>query len=171
MGTVTALIEVFEGNTADPKTLSNQIQKIRSRFGLKRVVFVGDRGIITEARITEDLEHTDFRWVSALRAPAIKDLIEKKIVQPELFDQRDLAEVSSPEYPNERLIVCRNPFLAKERDRTRDELLLETEKLLLAIKAATERAKRPLRGSARIGGRATKALEKFEMKKQPTKKI
>lgn len=158
-------IEVFEGNTADPKTLNNQIQKIKSRFGLKRVVFVGDRGIVTEARITEDLKHTEFKWVSALRAPAIKDLIEKNVVQPELFDQRDLAEVSSPEYPNERLIVCRNPFLAEERSRTREELLHETEKLLVAIKTATERAKRPLRGAARIGGRANKALEKFKMKK------
>ena len=158
-------VEVFEGNTADPKTLNSQIQKIKSRFGLNRVVFVGDRGIVTEARITEDLEHTDFKWVSALRAPAIKDLIEKKVIQPELFDQRDLAEISSPEYPNERLIVCRNPFLAEERDRTRNELLAETEKLLSAIKASTERAKRPLRGAARIGGRATKALEKFKMKK------
>ncbi|MFO7971394.1 MAG: IS1634 family transposase [Desulfobacterales bacterium] len=158
-------VEVFEGNTADPKTLNSQIQKIKSRFGLNKVVFVGDRGIVTEARISEELEHTDFKWISALRAPAIKDLIEKKVIQPELFDRRDLAEISSPEYPNDRLIVCRNPFLAEERDRTRNELLAETEKLLLAIKAATERAKRPLRGAARIGGRATKALEKFKMKK------
>ena len=158
-------IEVFEGNTSDPSTVSSQIEKLKNRFGLDRVVFVGDRGIITEARITENLSSTGFQWVSALRAPAIKELLKQKLIQPELFDQKNLGEISSPTHPGERLIVCRNPFLAAERTRTRNELLLATEKLLKPIQEAVNRSKRPFKGAARIGARVQKALQKYKVGK------
>ena len=124
-------VEVFEGNTADPTTVSNQIEKLQKRFGLKRVVIVGDRGMLTEARIQEEFKGKDgLDWISALKAPAIKKLAEEKTIQPSLFDEVDLAEISSPEFPDERLIVCRDPLLMEKRRRKRNELLFETEKKL-----------------------------------------
>jgi hypothetical protein len=106
-------VEVFEGNTGDPKTLANQIAKLRGRFGLERIVLVGDRGMITEARIREDLAPQQLEWISALRAPAIAALLEQGALQLCLFDERDLAEISSAAFPGERLIVCKNPQLAR----------------------------------------------------------
>jgi len=106
-------VEVFEGNTADPKTLASQINKIRTRFGLSRVVIVGDRGMITEARIRDDLRcEPGIDWITALRAPAIRKLVQNDSLQLSLFDEKDLAEISDPDYPGERLVVCKNPFLA-----------------------------------------------------------
>ena len=102
-------IEVFEGNTADPSTLKSQIDKLKSRFGIKRVVLVGDRGMITAARIREDLHSTGLDWITCLRAPQIQALVQENgPLQLSLFDERNLAEVSSPDFPGERLIVCRN---------------------------------------------------------------
>lgn len=159
-------IEVFEGNTGDPKTLSSQIQKVRQRFGLKRVIFVGDRGMITSKRIEEEFRNVDgLDWITALRADSIKKLAEHEVIQPSLFDERDLAEVSSPDYPNERLVVCRNPLLAEERARKRKELLAATEKKLEDIAAATRRAKRRLKGKDKIGLRVGKTINKFKMQK------
>jgi transposase len=160
-------VEVFDGNTGDPATVASQIQKIRERFKLKRVVVVGDRGMLTEARIREefkDIEGLD--WISALRGPAIKKLLENKDFTPSLFDDRDMAEITSPDYPGERLMVCRNPLLAEERCRTRAELLEATEKKLLEpIAKATRRKNRPLRGKKDIALRVGKVIDRYKMAK------
>lgn len=159
-------VEVFEGNTADPNTLAAQIQKIRVRFALTRVVFVGDRGLLTEARIREELRPIDgLAWITALRAPAIRQLVDSGALQLSLFDEQDLAEITSPDYPGERLIVCRNPLLAQERARKREDLLQATERELTKIAQATQRAKRPLRGQARIALRVGRVLGRFKMRK------
>src|ERR1700749_323545 len=122
-------VEVFEGNTADPKTVAAQIQKLRQRFGLKEVVLVGDRGMLTSARIREDLETAEgVRWITALRAGQIQRLAVDGHLQLSLFDEQDLAEIQHPAYPGERLIACRNPLLAEDRKRKREELLKATEK-------------------------------------------
>jgi transposase len=158
-------VEVFEGNTGDPKTLANQIAKLRGRFGLERIVLVGDRGMITEARIREDLAPQQLEWISALRAPAIAALVEQGALQLSLFDERDLAEISSAAFPGERLIVCKNPQLAQERARKREELLAATEQALEKIAAATRRDKRRLSGQAAIALRAGKVLDHYKMGK------
>jgi hypothetical protein len=145
-------VEVFAGNTADPSTLKTQIAKLRQRFGLCRVVLVGDRGMITQARITEELQPAGVDWITTLRAPAIQALArDDGPLQISLFDERDLVEITSPDYPGERLIVCRNPALAEERGRKRDELLAATERDLLAIQTRVRRKRRPLTGAAKIG--------------------
>jgi DDE family transposase len=145
-------VEVFEGNTADPATLSAQIDKLKQRFKLQRVVMVGDRGLLTEARINETLRPAGLDWITALRAPAIKALAsEDGPLQLSLFDDRDMAEITSPDYPGERLVVCRNPLLAEERARKRDELLAATEHDLARIQARVQRTRQPLRGAAEIG--------------------
>jgi transposase len=159
-------IEVFEGNTADPATLEAQVQKIRSRFHIERLVLVGDRGMITSKRIEETLREVEgLDWVTALRADNIKALVEQGVIQPSLFDKRDLMEVQSPDYPGERLVVCRNPLLAEERARKRQELLEATEKLLRPVVEATRRAKRPLRGKDKIGLRVGKLINHYKMGK------
>ena len=159
-------VEVFEGNTADPKTLSCQIEKLRKGFKLACVVLVGDRGMITEARIREELKPIDgLGWITALRAPAIRQLSEAGAIPLSLFDTFNLAEIQSPTYPDERLIVCKNPGLAEQRAKTRQALLQATERELDKIVAATTRAKRPLKGEARIGVRVGKVLNRFKMAK------
>jgi transposase len=158
-------IEVFDGNTGDPKTLAPQIEKLKQRFHLDRVVLVGDRGMITEARITEDLKSAGLDWISALRAPAIKELLNTGTLQLTLFDQRDMASITSPDFPGERLIVCRNPDLAAERTRKREDLLAATEKDLAGIKAAVERKRNPLRGTAEIALKVGEVLNTHKMKK------
>jgi transposase len=158
--------EVFDGNTGDPRTLKLQIQKLRERFGLKRVVLVGDRGMITSARIEEDLKQTPgLEWITALRGPAIQKLAESGILDMSLFDEKDLAEIHSPDYPGERLIVCRNPLLAQERRRKREDLLQATEKELEKVAVATRRAKNRLKGKDRIGLRLGRVLGRFKMGK------
>jgi hypothetical protein len=145
-------IEVFEGNTGDPATLGNQITKLKDRFGLKRVVLVGDRGMITQARIEHELKPAGLDWITALRAPAIQKLAaEGGPLQLSLFDERDLAEIESPDFPGERLVVCKNPALAEERRRKRGELLDATEQDLKDIQARTLRQRQPLRGADKIG--------------------
>jgi transposase len=158
-------VEVFEGNTSDPKTLGSQIEKIRSRFGLSRVVLVGDRGMITEARIREELAQEGFDWITALRAPSIRKLVNSGSLQLSVFDQRDMAEITDPSYPGERLIICKNPVLAEERARKREDLLRSTERDLEKIVQATLRPKRNLRGKERITRRVDKALDRFRMRK------
>jgi hypothetical protein len=144
-------VEVFEGDTADPATLVDQVAKLKERFALGRVVLVGDRGMLTSARLEQDLKPAGLDWITALRAPALQALAaDGGPLQLSLFDQRDLAEITSPDYPGERLIVCRNPDLAAERARKRAELLAATEKDLAKIRAATLRASRPLRGQDAI---------------------
>jgi hypothetical protein len=120
-------VEVFEGNTADPTTLSTQIDKLKARFGLSRVVLVGDRGMITSARIRDALQPAGLDWITALRAPQIRALLDTGAFQLSLFDERDLAEITAPEFPGERLVVCKNPLLAEERARKREDLLQATE--------------------------------------------
>jgi hypothetical protein len=144
-------IEVFEGDVGDPTTLAAQITKIRERFGLRRVVLVGDRGLITQARIDAELKPAGLDWLTALRAPAIRALLARGALQLDLFDERDLAEIESPDYPGERLVVCKNPLLAAERARKRAELLEATERELARIQARARRARQPLRGAAAIG--------------------
>ncbi|MBV8118859.1 MAG: IS1634 family transposase [Alphaproteobacteria bacterium] len=145
-------IEVFEGNTGDPATLGNQIAKLKQRFGLKRVVMVGDRGLITQARIEQEILPAGLDWITALRAPAIQKLAaDGGPLQLSLFDERDLAEIESPDFPGERLIVCKNPALADERRRKRDDLLDVTERGLEDIQARVLRQRQPLRGADKIG--------------------
>ena len=143
-------VEVFEGNTGDPRTLASQVEKLRERFGFERVVLVGDRGMITSARIEEGLKsQPGLGWITSLRSPAIRKLVEGGCLQMSLFDQRDLAEITSPEFPGERLIVCRNPLLAEERRRKREELLAATEKALEKVAQATRRSKKRCRARTR----------------------
>jgi transposase len=159
-------IEVFSGNTADPKTFTVQVNKLRKRFGITRVVLVGDRGMITSKRIDEDLRDVDgLDWITALRNDSIKTLVRKQTIQLSLFDERDLAEVTSDDYPDERLIVCRNPLLAAERARKRQELLAVAEKKLDAVLKAVSRAKQPLRGKDAIGLRVGRELKNTKMQK------
>lgn len=159
-------IEVFSGNTADPPTFTAQVNKIRKRFGITRVVLIGDRGMITSKRIDEDLREVDgLDWITALRSDSIKKLVKNDTIQLSLFDERDLAEVTSDDYPGERLIVCRNPLLAAERARKRQELLTVAEKKLDAVAKAVSREKRPLRGEGQIGLRVGRELKNTKMQK------
>jgi hypothetical protein len=145
-------IEVFEGNTADPTTLKPQVDKLKARFGLRRVVLVGDRGMITSARIREDLKGSSLDWITCLRAPQIQALARGDgPLQLSLFDERGLAEITSPDFPGERLIVCRNRDLARERARKREALLKATERDLARIEAQVRRKGSPLRSAAEIG--------------------
>ena len=159
-------VEVFDGNTADPKTVANQVDKLRQRFQLKDVVLVGDRGMITSARIRQDLPASHgIQWISALRANQIQKLAKDGLLQMSLFDQTDLIEIAHPDFPGERLIACFNPLLAEERARKRPDLLAATEKQLEKIAVATKRPKRPLRGKHNIGLRAGKILNRYKMGK------
>jgi len=168
---VPVAIEVFEGNTADPKTLAAQISKLTTRFGLSRVCLVGDRGMLTSARIRDELRPGGLDWITALRAPQIKALVEADALRLSLFDEQNLVEVSSPDYPGERLVCCRNPALAAERARKRDELLAATATELDKIAAATRRDRRPLRGRDKIALRVGKVINKFKMAKHFTLEI
>jgi Transposase DDE domain len=161
-------IEVFEGSTADPMTLTSQVTKLKERFGLDHVVLVGDRGMITQARITEDLSKAGVDWITALRAPAIKALRDAGALQMSLFDERDMASITSPDFPGERLIVCRNRALATERARKREDLLAATERELARIAAAVARKREPLRGAAAIGLKVGAVLDKHKMAKHFT---
>jgi transposase len=158
-------IEVFDGNTADPKTLATQVGKLKQRFHLDHVVLVGDRGMITDARITEDIKAGGLDWITSLRAPAIKALLNNGALQLTLFDQRDMASITSPDFPGERLVVCRNPDLAAERTRKREDLLAATERDLARIKAAVARKRNPLRGTADIALAVGKIHNAYKMKK------
>jgi hypothetical protein len=158
-------IEVFDGNVADPATLANQVKKLKERFALERVVLVGDRGMITEARIEEVLKPAGLDWITTLRAPAIRGLAEAGSLQLSLFDERDLATITSPDYPGERLVACRNPLLADERARKREDLLVATEKKLAAIAARVHRAKKPLCGKDKIALAIGRVIDKYKMAK------
>ena len=158
-------IEVFEGNTADPATLESQIRKLRERFGLARVVLVTDRGILTQVQIEKVRDIEGFDWITALRAPSIAKLRDQGHLQPSLFDTKNLAEITSPDYPGERLIVCRNPVLADRRTWKREELLAATEKDLEKIVKAVQRPKNPLRGKDKIALRVGKWIDKHHVGK------
>lgn len=159
-------VEVFEGNLGDPRTLGSQIRKIQEDFALSKVVFVGDRGMITEARIREELRPVDgLEWITSLRAPQIRRLVQDRVLQPSLFDEMELAEIHHPDFPEERLIACRNPLLAAERSRKRKEMLVSTESKLEEIRKATKREKRPLRGKDAIGMRVGRVFARCKMGK------
>lgn len=159
-------VEVFAGNTADPSTLASQIRKVRQRFGIARVVLVGDRGLITSSRIDQELRGVEgLDWITALRADSIKKLAAQGVIQRSFFDDRDLAEVTSEDFPDERLVVCRNPLLAERRRQKREALLKATEAKLEEIVVAASRPKRPLRGQARIALRVGKIINKYNVGK------
>ncbi len=161
-------IEVFEGSTGDPMTLATQIEKVKQRFNLTHVVLVGDRGMITQARIEEDIKPAKLDWITALRAPAIKALLDAGAFQLSLFDERDLASITSADFPDERLIVCRNPDLAIARRRKRQDLLAATERELTAIEKAVHRTREPLRGQAEIALKVGAVINKYKMAKHFT---
>ncbi|MEQ8756064.1 MAG: IS1634 family transposase, partial [Coleofasciculus sp. G1-WW12-02] len=159
-------VEVFEGNTADPSTLTQQIEKVRTRFGLKKIIWVGDRGMITQARIREDLYETaGVDWITALRSSQIRKLVNQSYIQLSLFDEKDLAEITCEDYPGERLVACRNPLLAEVRKRNREELLQATEQKLDKIVSATSRQRCPLRGEAEIGLKVGEVINKYGVAK------
>ena len=159
-------VEVFKGNTADPATVAPQVAKLKARFGIEHLAWVGDRGMLTSARIEQVLKPEGMDWVSSLRAPQIAQLAaEHGPFQPSLFDERNLLELTSQHFPDERLVVCRNPLLAEERARKRGELLVATELDLAKIAAATQRARNPLRGEQAIALRVGRVIERFHMAK------
>lgn len=156
-------VEVFAGNTADPTAFVAAVNTVRERFGLERVVMVGDRGMITSARIAALRELGGLEWVTSLRAPAVKALAEEGALQLSLFDESNLAEITHPDYPGERLVACRNPALATERARKRTELLAATEALLAPIAAAVEAGR--LAGADKIGVRVGRSINRYKMAK------
>jgi hypothetical protein len=158
-------IEVFKGNTGDPKTVAAQVDKLKRRFGIAKVVLVGDRGMLTAARLREDLGPAGLDWITALRAPQVKALVRDGALQLSLFDQTDLAEITHPDYPGERLVACMNPLLEAERARKRESLLAATEADLVKIAAATQRARRPLRGKDKIALRLGRVLDRRKVAK------
>jgi hypothetical protein len=164
-------IEVFNGNTGDPATVASQIDKLKNRFGIGRVVLVGDRGMLTAARLREDVAPAHLDWITALRAPQVKKLVRGGDLQLTLFDVQDLAEITSPDFPGERLVACKNPFLEAERARKRESLLAATEADLAKIAAACTRARRPLRGTDKIAVRADRALKRRKVAKHFTVQI
>ena len=159
-------VEVFPGNTADPATVAAQVSKLRERFGIEHIVWAGDRGMLTSARIEQVLKPQGMDWVSSLRSPQIAQLAaEHGPFQPSLFDERNLLELTSEHFPGERLVVCRNPLLAEERARKRGELLAASEADLAKIAAATQRARHPLRSEQAIALRVGRVIEHFHMAK------
>lgn len=159
-------VEVFEGNTGDPTTVAPVIKKLRQRFALRRVVLVGDRGLLTDARIREELKPVEgLDWITALRHSTIRTLVDSGVLDLACFARTDLVELTAAAYPDERLIACCNAALAQERARKREALLQATERELDMIRQATLRAKRPLRGQGNIALRVGKVLNRFKMRK------
>ena len=159
-------VEVFPGNTADPATVAAQVTKLRDRFGIERIVWAGDRGMLTSARIEQVLKPQGMDWVSSLRSTQVMQLArEHGPFQPSLFDERNLIELTSEHFPGERLVVCRNPALAQERTRKRLELLAATEVDLAKVAAATQRARSPLRGERAIALRVGRLIGRYRMAK------
>jgi len=164
-------IEVFKGNTGDPTTVAAQVTKVKDRFGIEKVVLVGDRGMLTAARLREDVRPAGLDWITALRAPQVKALVRDGDLQLSLFDVQDLAEITSPEFPGERLVACMNPFLEAERARKRESLLAATEADLAKIAAACTRARAPLRGRDKIAVRVDRVLHRRKVAKHFTTEI
>ena len=165
---VPVAIEVFKGNTGDPTTVKSQVDKVKDRFGITKVVLVGDRGMLTAARLRQDVAPAHLDWITALRAPQVKALVRGGDLQLTLFDTQDLAEITSPDFPGERLVACKNPFLEAERARKRESLLAATEAGLAKIAAACARARRPLRGQDTIAVRADRVLARRKVAKHFT---
>jgi hypothetical protein len=158
-------VDIYPGNTGDPTTVPDQVNKLQERFALARVVLVGDRGMLTQTQIDALKSHPGLGWISCLRGPAIRELVEGGALQMSLFDEKSLAEISSPEYPGERLVACFNPLLARERRRKREELLLATEGELERIRReVSRRTKTPL-GKDEIGIKVGRVIGRFKMGK------
>jgi len=158
-------IEVFAGNTGDPKTVASQVRKVKERFGITHVCVVGDRGMLTKARLKEDVVPAELDYITALRAPEIKGLVEGGAMQLSLFDETDLFEIVHPDYEGERLVCCKNPLLAAERSRKRESLLLATEVELQKIADAVTRERRSLRGADKIALRLGRVVNRYKMAK------
>ncbi len=167
-GGIPVAIEVFAGNTGDPTTVASQVTKVKDRFAITKVVLVGDRGMLTAARLRQDVRPEGLDWITALRAPQVKKLVRGGALQLTLFDEQDLAEITSPDFPGERLVACMNPFLEAERARKRESLLTATEADLEKITAACARARRPLRGQDKIALRVGKVLNRRKVAKHFT---
>ncbi len=164
-GGVPVSVQVYPGNSSDPATVPDQVDKLRDRFGLSRVVLVGDRGMLTGARIEHLKRHPGLGWISALRAPAIRKLVDKQELQLSLFDERNLAEITSEAFPGERLVACFNPLLADERARKREDLLSAAEKdLEKVVREVDRRTKTPL-DAVEIGRRADRAVKRYKVDK------
>jgi hypothetical protein len=167
-------IEAFAGNTADPATFQSQVAKVKERFGVAEVVWTADRGMLTGAQVTKLQEIVGASWITALRAPTIKQLLEAGTIQPSLFDSQNLAEVYDERYPGERLVVCHNPFLAEKRARKREDMLRATERELGKVRAMVERGaagRGGLRGEAAIGERVGRVVNKYKMAKHFSRTI
>lgn len=168
-------IEVFPGNTADPATFQAQVEKVKDRFGVADVVWVGDRGMVTGAQVQQLQEVAGLSWVTALRAPTIEQLVEAGSIQISLFDTQNLAEVTDPRYPGERLVVCHNPLLAEKRARKREDMVLATEKELARVARMVERGaaggRAGLQGAAAIGERVGRVVNKYQMAKHVVRTI
>ena len=156
-------VEVFEGDTADPNTVAAQVDKLKQRFGIAEVVLVGDRGMLTSARIEALKEVGGINWISALRSSQIAALVKHGHLQLSLFDKRNLAEISSPDFPGERLVVCKNPALAQDRARKREELLLATERELDKVVAAGKAGR--LKSKEATGVRVGKIVGRYKVGK------
>ena len=164
-------VSVYAGNTADPTTVADQIDKLREQFGLERVVMVGDRGMLTQPQIDKVKLHPGLGWITALTSTAIRQLVEQEALQLSLLDEKNLAEITAPEYPGERLMVCHNPVLEEQRRRKRQALLQATEKSLEKIgKEVARRKKKPLTAAA-IGVKVGKVLGRYRMGKHFACKI
>ena len=158
-------VEVYPGNTGDPSTVPDQVEKLRERFGLGRVVLVGDRGMLTQTRIDALRDYPGLGWISALRFSAVRGLAESGAYQPSLFDTQNLAEITSEDYPGERLVVCFNPLLAEDRKRTREELLAATEARLAKIAASVARRTKKPMTSDEIGVKVGKIINRHKVGK------
>jgi transposase len=158
-------VDVYAGNTGDPTTVSDQVDKLKTRFGLERIVTVGDRGMLTQTQIDMLRERPGIGWISALRADGIRKLIDKGRLEQSLFDERNLAEISSPDFPGERLVACYNPILAERRQRKRESLLQATEaKLERIVREVARRTKKPLKKDE-IGLKVGRVLNKYKVGK------
>jgi hypothetical protein len=158
-------VEVYPGNTGDPTTVADQIDKVKTRFAISSVVVAGDRGMLTQAQIDKLKERDGVGWISCLRSHSIRELMDKGQIQPSLFDEKNLAEITSPDFPGERLVACFNPFLADERKRKREDLLRMTEKRLESLSREVKRRKKKLLGKADIGLKAGKILGRYKVGK------
>lgn len=158
-------VSVYAGNTGDPTTVADQVDKLRQRFGLLRLVLVGDRGMLTQPQIDNLKAHPGLGWITALRSVSIRNLVTQGALQLSLFDEKNLAEIASPDFPGERLMACYNPLLAQERSRKRQALLEATEQgLTKLVREVARRTKSPLEGS-KIGLKAGKILERYKVGK------
>jgi transposase len=162
-------IEAYPGNTADPATFQDQVTKVKDRFGLSEVIWIGDRGMITGAQVAQLQQIGGLSWVTALRAPTIQQLVDAGSIQMSLLDAHDLAEVTDERYPGERLVLCFNPLLAEERAKRREDMLQATERELAKVAAMVERGaaggRAGLRGAAAIGERVGRVVNKHGMAK------